>query len=321
MKILSWNVNGIRSNILDFTNSSNKKTREINDTSALSFIMKKYSPDIICFQETRLGEDNYKLFSGESIETAFPYRYWSSSKKEKARSGNRYSGTSIWCKNEPDNIVYEIEGLDNQEGRVIQIEYGNNIIITTYTPNAGSNWDYRLNIWEPAINKYISKLIKNKKNIIYCGDNNIANKEDVWFGDILEKKLLQEQNKNPTSDIVKKLKRLVNSKEKLHDGRVILCGYSIEERDAFKKLMVENDLVDCFRLKNPGVVDKFSWFNIRIKGSFKSNKGWLIDRFLVNKKLKAKIKDCKILYDLGTHYNEKFISDHLPVFLELNIKT
>ena len=63
MKILSWNVNGIRSNILDFTNSSNKKTREINDTSALSFIMKKYSPDIICFQETRLGEDNYKLFS------------------------------------------------------------------------------------------------------------------------------------------------------------------------------------------------------------------------------------------------------------------
>jgi len=319
MKILSWNVNGIRSNILDFTNSSNKKTREINDTSALSLILKKYSPDIICFQETRLGEDNYKLFIGESIETAFPYRYWSSSKKEKARSGNRYSGTSIWCKNKPDNIIYEIEGLDNQEGRVIQIEYGNNIIITTYTPNAGSNWDYRLNIWEPAINKYISKLIKKKKNIIYCGDNNIANKEDVWFGEILEKKLLQEQNKDATSDITKKLKRLVKSKEKLHDGRTSLCGYSLEEREAFKKLIAENNLVDCFRFKNPKVVDKFSWFNIRIRGSFKSNKGWLIDRFLVNKKLRSKIKDCKILYDFGTHFNDKFISDHLPVYLEIKL--
>ena len=84
MKIISWNVNGIRSNILDFTNSSNKKPRQINSGSALAFIIKKYSPDIICFQETRLGEDNYKLFTGTNIESVYPYRYWSSSKKYKS---------------------------------------------------------------------------------------------------------------------------------------------------------------------------------------------------------------------------------------------
>ena len=318
MKIISWNVNGIRSNILDFTNSSNKKPRQINSGSALAFIIKKYSPDIICFQETRLGEDNYKLFTGTNIESVYPYRYWSSSKKTKARSGNRYSGTSIWCKEEPDTILYEIEGLDNQEGRIIQIEYRNTIIITTYTPNAGSNWDYRLGVWEPIINKYINGLIKSNKNVIYCGDNNIANKNDVWFGDLLEYKL-EEQKKIGDTSLIKSLERKVKSKKKYHDGSAILTGYSQKERDAFKSLITKNNLIDCYRFLNPKKIDSFTWFNIRIKNSFNNNLGWLIDRFLVNKKLKNKIKDCKILYDLGTHFNNKFISDHLPIYLEIKI--
>ena len=159
MKIISWNVNGIRSNILDFTKAANKKPRKLDSKSALGVLIEEYNPDIICFQETRLGKDNYKLFSDESVTSIFPYQYWSSAKKTKARSGNRYSGTSIWSKVEPDKITYEIPGLDNLEGRVIQVEFGNTVLITTYTPNAGSNWNYRLNKWEPAINKHISKLI------------------------------------------------------------------------------------------------------------------------------------------------------------------
>ena len=56
MKIISWNVNGIRSNVVDFTKSVNKKPRKLDNGSALGFLIKKYDPDIICFQETRLGE-------------------------------------------------------------------------------------------------------------------------------------------------------------------------------------------------------------------------------------------------------------------------
>ena len=319
MKIISWNINGIRSNIVDFSNASNKKNRQLDSHSALAFILEKYKPDIICFQETRLGENNYKLFNEESISKVYKFRYWSSSKKSGARSGNRYSGTSIWCKEEPDNILYMINGLDNQEGRVIQVEYGKHVIINTYTPNAGSNWDYRLNIWEPSINSHIKNLIKEKKNVIYCGDNNIANKNDIWFGEILEKKFNIENTKNPDLPGTKKLKKLVKSKQKYHDGRVTICGYSIEERNAFEKLMTDNQLIDCFSFKNPRSIDKFSWFNIRIRGSFKNNIGWRIDRFLVNKKLKNKIKTCNIIYDLGTHYKGVFISDHLPIFLNINL--
>ena len=118
MKIISWNVNGIRSNILDFTKAANKKPRKLDSTSALAFLLKKYNPDIICFQETRLGENNYKLFSDESVTSIFPYQYWSSAKKTGARSGNRYSGTSIWSTTEPDKITYEIPGLDNDQDKV-----------------------------------------------------------------------------------------------------------------------------------------------------------------------------------------------------------
>ena len=214
MKIISWNVNGIRSNILDFEKSSNKRIRQIHKTSSLNYIITNYNPDIICFQETRLGENYYSLFDHESISKIFPYRYWSSAKKDGARSGNRYSGTSIWSKTKPDKVIYKIPGLENKEGRVIQIDFGNTVLINTYTPNAGSNWDYRLNVWEPVISSYIGKLIASRKNVIYCGDNNIANKNDVWFGDLLEKELEEEKKANNINTI-KKLEKKIKSKKNI----------------------------------------------------------------------------------------------------------
>ena len=320
MKIISWNINGIRSNIVDFTTSKNKKSRILDKGSALGFIIKKYNPDIICFQETRLGENNYHLYTDKSITSIYPYQYWSSSKKTGARSGNRYSGTSIWSKIEANKQVYEIPGLDNLEGRFIQLQFNNVVLINTYTPNAGSNWEYRLEKWEPAINKHIKKLIKSGKDVIYCGDNNIANKNDVWFGELLDKKLLIETNKDANSDIAKKLKRLVKSKQKFHTGEKILTGYSKEEREAYSQLITNNNLIDCYRHLNPNIIDKFTWFNVRIPKSIETNKGWLIDRFLIQNKNKKKIIDCSILSDLGIYYKNTFISDHLPIFLNINFK-
>ena len=317
MKVISWNVNGIRSNIVDFTKASNKKTRKLETASALGFLLKKYEPDIICFQETRLGENNYKLFNDDSITSIFPYQYWSSAKKTGARSGNRYSGTSIWSKTKPNKITYEIVGLDNLEGRFIQVEFDDIVLITTYTPNAGSNWDYRLNKWEPCINKHINKLIKLDKNIIYCGDNNIATKSDVWFGDLLERNCMEVIKNNKDPDAIKKIKRLVKSKEKYHSGKVILAGYSKQEREAYNKLLKKNSLIDCYKYKNPKSIDKFTWFNIRIPKSVLYNKGWLIDRFLIRKKQMKNINKCEIVHDLGVYYKNTFISDHLPIFLDI----
>lgn len=318
MKIISWNVNGIRSNIVDLNTSKYKKTRKLEVKSPLYEIINKYNPDIICFQETRLGKDLYDLFNDKSISNIFPYRYWSSSEGENHRSGNRYSGTSIWCKIEPNSIKYNIENLNDKEGRLIQIEYNNIIIITTYVPNSGSNREYRLNSWEPIITNYIFNLLKTDKIIVYCGDNNVANKNDVWFGNQLEYKFKTTIN----SDIKKNLKKKIQSKKSYHNGSKILCGYSKEERTAYNNMVTKCNLIDCYRHIYPTSINNFTWFNIRIKKSFENNKGWLIDRFLINSSHACKIKECKILKEIGIRNKSGiFISDHLPIYLNLNLIT
>ena len=96
------------------------------------------------------------------------------------------------------------------------------------------------------------------------------------------------------------------SKRKFHTGIEKLCGYSIEERTAFEKLLKETNMVDCFRSLYPSVCDQFTWFNIRIKNSFSDNIGWLIDRFLLQEKYKHTIEECKILYEIGTRNKLNF---------------
>lgn len=316
MKIISWNVNGIRSNIVDANSAKYKKRREIVAGSPLQKIIDEHNPDIICFQETRLGEDLYSLFESENIKQHFPYQYWSSSKGEKGRSQNRYSGTSIWSKTEPDSVLYDAPGLLDREGRFIQVNFGNLIVITTYTPNTGSNWDYRLKHWEPIIRAYLHTLSAGDTPVVYCGDNNIANRNDVWFGDLLDKKYEMEDD----AKIKEYLRKQIMSKKNLHSGETTLCGYSVEEREAFQLLTSECDLVDCFRTKHPGIIDQFSYFNIRVRPSFENNMGWLIDRFLIQKKFSKSIMDCKILHETGIRTKEGvFISDHLPILLELDV--
>lgn len=315
MKIISWNVNGIRSNIVDTKTSAYKKLREIEKGSALHKIIQLYDPDVICFQETRLGPDLYKLFESDMIKSIFPYQYWSSSKGEKSRSANRYSGTAIWSKIEATSVSYDIPHLNDKEGRFIQVNFPTTIVITTYTPNTGSNWDYRLDIWEPAIRKHLKKLsLTSSIPVVYCGDNNIANKEDVWFGDCLEVRMKSEE------DPVKKrhLQKTINSKKLLHNGTKVLCGYSKAEQNAYKTLLEECKLIDCFRLKNKDIIDQFTWFNIRIPKSVENNIGWLIDRFLIQNTKKDYVKECKILSEIGIRNDAGvFVSDHLPIYLEI----
>ena len=153
MKIISWNVNGIRAvlkkGFLDF----------IND----------FNPDIICIQETKahpeqvdLDLDNYK------------YKYWNSATKK------GYSGTAIFSKIKPISVQNDmnIEKHDD-EGRVICMELKNYFLVTVYTPNSKrdlSRLEYRSKEWDRDFLIYLKELEKIKP-IIFCGDLNVAHKE------------------------------------------------------------------------------------------------------------------------------------------------
>ena len=153
MKIISWNVNGIRAvlkkGFLDFINKTN--------------------PDIICIQETKASPEQVDLVLEE-----YPYKYWNSAIKK------GYSGTAIFSKVKPLNVENDLKiEKHDQEGRVICFELENYYLVTVYTPNSKrdlSRLNYRQKEWDIDFLKYLKKL-ESKKPVIFCGDLNVAHKE------------------------------------------------------------------------------------------------------------------------------------------------
>jgi exodeoxyribonuclease III len=145
--------------LLKYFSNKNAKYTSINPETNLGEIISEYNPDILCFQETRCDSK-----TAESL-FKFPeyHQFWNSSKGLDARSGNRYSGTCLWSKDKPEKIIYDIPDLNDTEGRIIIAEYSEFIIINTYVPNSGSNFEYRINIWNTSIKKYHSQ-----SNILCC---------------------------------------------------------------------------------------------------------------------------------------------------------
>ena len=152
MKIISWNVNGIRAAINKGFYSS----------------MSKVNPDIICLQETKAHKDQVNLILDD-----YPYKFWNSAQKK------GYSGTAIFSKIEPVKHIYDI-GIEehDQEGRVIALEFDSYFLVTVYTPNSKRKLlrlKYRQK-WDKDFLKYLKKLEK-KKPVIFCGDLNVAHTE------------------------------------------------------------------------------------------------------------------------------------------------
>jgi len=151
MKMISWNVNGLRAVVgKDFAG-----------------IFESLQADFFCLQET-------KLQAGQ-IDLEFPgyTSYWNYAEKK------GYSGTAIFAKKEPLSVTYGIgEEEHDHEGRVITLEYPDFYLITVYVPNSQDELkrlDYRMT-WEDAFLSYIKKLDE-KKPVIYCGDLNVAHQE------------------------------------------------------------------------------------------------------------------------------------------------
>ena len=151
MKIVTWNVNGLR--------AAYKKGFE----NFFDLI----DADIFCIQETKMQEDQMEF----SLKT----KYHSFNSEEK----KGYSGTAIFSNIKPDNVYYGIgENRHDMEGRVITLEFNEFYMVNCYTPNSQrglTRLDYRME-WENSFRKYLQSL-DNKKPIILCGDLNVAHKE------------------------------------------------------------------------------------------------------------------------------------------------
>lgn len=151
MKLISWNVNGLRACVqkgfLDY--------------------FKAADADIFCIQESKMQAGQLDL------ELPGYYQYWNYAEKK------GYSGTAVFTKREPLSVSCGI-GIDehDHEGRVITLEYENFYFVTVYTPNSQNELarlDYRM-IWEDDFHAYLKKLEKTKP-VVVCGDMNVAHRE------------------------------------------------------------------------------------------------------------------------------------------------
>jgi len=164
MKIIAWNINGIRS---------------LMKEEYLYKLIEDENPSIICLGETKIScpfvdvQNELK----EKI-TGYKYRFWSPCKTK-----GGYSGTAIFSKKNPLTISYGLKDKNDKElddeGRVICLEFDKFFLLHVYTPNSGAELkrlDFRVSTWDVAFRNYIIHLQK-KKAVIVCGDLNVAHKE------------------------------------------------------------------------------------------------------------------------------------------------
>lgn len=151
MKLISWNVNGLRAAV----------------TKGFMESFEKLDADMFCLQETKLQPHQIEL------ELPGYEQYWNSAVKK------GYSGTALFTRVKPLNVTNGI-GIEehDQEGRVITAEYDNYYLVTCYTPNSQrelARLEYRMT-WEDAFRAYLLELDA-KKPVILCGDLNVAHNE------------------------------------------------------------------------------------------------------------------------------------------------
>ncbi len=167
IKILSWNVNGIRSILKDhvkvFSTLSFEQYLDIED------------PTIICFTETKISKTKDVENVDKNILKNYSNRYWNCSKVK-----HGYSGTAIFSKIKPLKYQYGFsESEIDQEGRIITLFFEKFILVNVYTPNSGEGLirlDFRVNEWDLKFRNHINNLEK-LLPVIICGDLNCAYKE------------------------------------------------------------------------------------------------------------------------------------------------
>jgi len=236
MKIISWNVNGLRA---------------VHKKGALDWLHEA-DPDIFCFQETKCEQGQCPP---ELLELKGYTYYFSSSQMRKG-----YSGVAIFTKIKPDKVVMDLS-FEKKEGRVLEMHFGNLVFLNVYFPNGGGAPErlrYKLDFYD-AFLEHIEKHRKNGKNVLFCGDVNVAHEEI----DIARPK----ENENHV-------------------------GFLPEER-AWADEVINAGYVDVWRHFNPGKV-QYSWWDMKSSARDR-NVGWRIDYFFLGSNLINKVKKIEIL--------------------------
>ena len=285
MRLVSWNVNGLR--------AVAKKGFE-ESVEALD-------ADIIALQETKLQEGQIEMnLDGR-------YQFWSYAERK------GYSGTVVFTREQPLRALHGlgVPELDD-EGRIVALEFPSFWFVDVYTPNAQNElaridhrmaWDDAFRaflknleagalpegvpVQEPAVGEghvAISELPRTAsdaaaapKPVITCGDFNVAHNE------------IDLKNPGPNR------------------GN---AGFSDEERGKFTELL-DAGFADTFRMLHPDETGAYSWWSYRFNAR-KNNAGWRIDYFLVSDELREQVRDASIHADVMG-------SDHCPVSLDIDL--
>ncbi len=253
MRIISYNVNGLR--------AAFKK----------GFIdwLKTNPADIICLQETKATKDDIDIKQLDAL--GFHHHWFSANKKG-------YSGVAVFSKIKPDQVITGNGHKESDdEGRVIQLDFGDIRLINAYFPS-GTSGELRQQFkytWLDELQIWLDKLKKKQPKIILCGDYNIAH-EAIDIHD-------PKGNKNSS-------------------------GFLPQEREWMTQFL-SSGWIDTFRVfhKEP---HRYSWWSQRFPTVRENNKGWRIDYITVTAALKDQLVDADIYPDVKH-------SDHCPVFLEL----
>ncbi len=262
IKLLHWNINGIRAIM---------KKNVYNDKLFEQALIKLNS-DILIFTETKISEDAHKTHDEVNLLfESYKYRYHTYAHKK------GYSGVSVYSKIEPIKQIHS--SIEQDEGRIIILEYDNFILISAYVPNSGAvlkRLSYRTKEWDIEFIE-LCKTFENYKPLIIAGDLNVAHTDiDIY-------------------------------KPENHRNN---AGFTDDERMNFTNLLKDCKLIDTWRFMNPNKI-VYTYFDYRSRAR-QRNAGWRIDYFLVSKKLKNKIIDSNILSKITG-------SDHIPIILTIDI--
>ena len=194
-----------------------------------------------------LQETKCETATAQTLGLDFAYQFWHEAEKK------GYSGTAILSKVAPISVVTDFPGEHPNEGRVVTAEFKDLFVVSAYVPNSQrelERLDYRLQ-WDADFRKHLAKLAK-KKSVIVCGDLNVAHAEIDLA--------------NPAT----------NRRN---------AGFTDEERESFSELLQGHGFTDTFRVQNPTLAQRYSWWSYR-PGIRERNIGWRLDYCLASDGLK-----------------------------------
>lgn len=263
MKIYSWNINGIR--------AAQKK--------GFNEWLEKSGADIVCVQEVKAQAEQEN-----EISVPEGYRFLQCCAKRKG-----YSGTGMFIRTGVsllDEAAFSCGMRDegfNEEGRVARLDTKDFILFCVYFPNGGRDEERRAykNAFNDSLREELSELARDGKNVIVCGDVNIAHSPiDI---------------KNPRS----------------HEKA---SGFLPEERRYIDSL-IKAGYVDTFRALHPDE-RRYSWWSMQFRGR-KAGAGMRIDYFFITNSLLRHLKAAEVLDQDGINEGSTDVSDHAPVMIDL----